>query len=51
MENIEAFYTLALIYGFVSFETYRQIVLKININHKNNNEELINSQAEEYSYV
>jgi hypothetical protein len=50
MENTEAFYTLALIYGFVSFETYRQIILKNNISQENT-EELIPSQAGEYLYV
>jgi hypothetical protein len=50
MENIEAFYTLALLYGFLSLETYGQIISKNNISQKNN-EELILSQAEEYLYV
>ncbi len=50
MENIEAFYTLALSHGFISLETYGQIISKNNISQENT-EELIPSQAEEYLYV
>ncbi len=51
MKDIEAFYILALIYGFVSFETYRQIILNISINREDNDEETIYSQTEECLYV
>jgi hypothetical protein len=50
MKNIEAFYTLALLHGFISMETYGQIILKNNISQENT-EELIPSQVEEYLYV
>jgi hypothetical protein len=50
MKNIEAFYTFALVYGFISLETYGQIILKNNISQENT-EELIPSQVEEYVYV
>lgn len=49
MENIKAFYTLALKYGFISVETYQRIILKISIGHENN-KELMLSQTEEGLY-
>ena len=50
MENTKVLYTFALVYGFISLETYGQIILKNDISQENT-EELIPSQSEEYMYV
>jgi hypothetical protein len=50
MENIKVLYTFALAYGFISLETYGQVISKNNVSQENT-EELIHSQAEEYLYV
>jgi hypothetical protein len=48
MENIEAFYALAFKYGFINYDTYIQIILKLSIIN-NTKKEKVFSDSEPFT--
>jgi hypothetical protein len=45
MKDIEAFYALAFKYGFIDYQTYLKIILKVSIGNYDKKEQVIESPA------